>query len=179
MLSQIRALHLAFWVMLLGYVPVEATVVVFDVANVFGNTYEYSYTVENDSLGSELEELAVYFEVGLFENLRMPAAPAGWDPIVIQPDVLLSDPGFYDALALGSGVPVGGSLGGFAVWADFLGVGAPGSQRFEILDPATLGVLDSGDTVRTAGSVPEPASVFIIGIGLLAAGVVSRERRQH
>lgn len=154
-----------------------ATVVVYEVDNVGGSTFEYRYVVENDGT-EDVEEISIYFDVGLFENLRMASAPVGWDPLVLQPDPLLMDDGIYDALALVPGIPPGGVLGGFSVWADFLGTGVPGSQRFEILDPVSFDVLDSGFTRLAAVDVPEPASLWTASFGLLAMmfAVGRRER---
>jgi hypothetical protein len=145
--------------------PSEATLITYEVAAIAGNTFEYRYAVENDTLSVDIEELTVYFDVDLFENLRMPTAPTDWDPLVIQPDTVLGDDGFLDVLALGSGIPPGGSLGAFTIWADFLGPGTPGRQPFEILDPLTFTVLDSGFTVPAAGAVAEPTTLWLFGIG--------------
>jgi hypothetical protein len=147
----------------------EATVITFEVTPVAGNTFEYTYVVENDTLASDLEEITVYFDVDLFENLRFPATPPGWDPVVVQPDTILQDDGFFDALALVFGIPPGGRLGGFTIVADFLGAGSPGRQRFEILDPLTFDVLDSGFTVPAVRPIPEPTTVWLVGLGLAAA----------
>lgn len=147
----------------------EATLITFEVASVAGNTFEYTYVVDNDSLAVDIEELAVYFDVDLFENLRMATAPSDWDPLVVQPDTVLRDDGFLDGLALLSGIPPGGSLGVFTIWADFLGAGIPGRQRFEILDPVTFAVLDSGFTVPASGGpVSEPNGLWMLGLGLAA-----------
>jgi hypothetical protein len=147
----------------------EATVITFDVAAVAGNTFEYTYVVENDTLSVDIEELAVYFDVDLFENLRLATTPPDWDPVVVQPDALLRDDGFLDVLALLGGIPPGGSLGRFTVQADFLGTGVPSRQRFEILDPVTLAVLDSGFTVpATTVPVPEPGLLWLFGVVLYA-----------
>ncbi len=155
----------------LGAVPAQATIITYEVANIAGNTFEYSYTVENDTLATDIEQFAVYFEVGLFENLSTPDAPAGWDPIVIQPDPGLPDDGFYDVLALFAGIAPGDTLGGFTVQADFLGAGSPGSQPFDIIDPLSFATIDTGFTVPAGViAIPEPGSLWIMGLGLLALG---------
>ncbi len=153
----------------------SATVISFDATNIAGNTWEYSYTVENDSLAVDIEEFTIFFDLGIYENLVIGTAPAGWDPLAIQPDPLLPDDGFYDALALGVGIASGASLGGFTVQFDFLGAGAPGSQFFNILDPFTFDLLDSGETVPAPGvGVPAPGALLLLAIGLLG---LSRKRR--
>lgn len=162
----------------LAAIPAHATIVTFDVANVAGNAFEYTYTVENNTLSVDLEELTIFFDVALFTNLSSPGAPAGWDPIAIQPDPGLPADGFYDALALVAGIAPGGSLGGFSVRAEFRGTGTPGAQPFDIVDPITFALLDSGLTARSATvAVPELASIGIMMLGLLAIAAVARRRR--
>ena len=90
----------------------EATVITYGVFAVAGNTFEYRYVVDNDTLGVDIDEFAVYFDVNLFENLRMPVAPADWDPLVVQPDTVLWDDGFLDVLALASGIAPQSNAGG-------------------------------------------------------------------
>ncbi len=154
--------------------PSEATLITYEVAAVAGNTFEYRYVVDNDTLSVDIEEFSVYFDLDLFENLRTPTAPTDWDPLVVQPDILLGDDGFFDVLALASGIAPGGSLGVFTIWADFLGAGTPGRQPFEILDPVTFAVLDSGFTVPAGSPVPEPTTVWLVGLGLAALGLARR-----
>ncbi len=161
--------------MALGATPAQATTIEFDVASLGGNTFRYDYTVENNSLGDVIEEFTIFFDLGLYENLVVPDAPADWDPIAIDPDGSLPDDGFYDALALGMGVDVGGSLGGFSVSFDWLGAGTPGSQVFNVIDPFTFATLDSGATSSSAPApVPEPASLLLVASLLLLAGLARK-----
>jgi len=145
----------------------QATSVSFDVAHIAGNTWEYSYTVANDTLATDIEEFTVWFDVNLYENLIATATPADWDPLVIQPDPGLPDDGLYDALALVAGIAPGGSLGGFSVQFDFLGMGTPGSQPFDIVDPFSFALIDGGRTISTAGpAIPEPSTFVLLAVGL-------------
>ena len=151
-----------------------ATTITYDVTNIAGSTWEYSYTVNNDTLGFDIEEFTVYFDVGVYENLTLiTPTPATWDPLVIEPDNFLSNDGYYDALALSAGIAPGNSLGIFSVRFDYLGGGTPGSQYFEIVDSFTFDLLDSGQT----SPVPVPAAVWLFGSGLIGLIGVARRKK--
>ncbi len=155
------------WFWLLPIAPALATTVSFTVNNLGGTNWEYNYSVSNDTLTSDIEEFTVFFDVALYQNLTLVAAPSGWDPLVIQPDPAIPDDGFYDALALSGGIIPTGSLGGFKVSFDYLGVGTPGSQAFDVIDPVTFATLDSGFTQAAAVPVPAAGGLFLGGITLL------------
>ena len=149
--------------LLFGGFTARATTVFYEASNISGNTWEYSYTVNNDMLTVDIEEFTIFFDVGLYENLVATSTPVDWDPLVIQPDPFIPDDGFYDALALAAGISPGNSLGGFGVQFDYLGAGTPGVQGFDIVDPFTFDVLDSGFTQV----VPLPAAIWLFVTGLL------------
>jgi hypothetical protein len=68
---------------------------------------------------------------------------------------------------------------------DWLLDGAPGSQRFDIIDPTSFALIDTGFTslAAPATSVPEPAPLALFGVGLLAFALLRRrapaENRVH
>lgn len=139
------------------------TQVGYEVADLGSGRWEYSYDVMNIGLAEGIEEFTIYFDYGLYDNLLVstPATPAGWDQIVWQVEPILKDPGGYDALATNLNIAVGTSLSGFSVSFDWLGIGAPSSQYYEIIDPVTFGTIESGYTV------PEPASCLLLLTGAL------------
>ena len=125
--------------------------------------WQYTYEAANMSLTGPIEEFTIWFEYGLYDNLAVETASPmadNWDEIVMQPEPVLEDDGAYDAKALGVGIGVGQSVGGFAVSFDWLGDGQPGSQLYEIIDPATFETIDSGMTI------PEPATLILLGLGV-------------
>ena len=131
--------------------------------------WQYTYDVTNISLTPAIEEFTIWFDFGLCENLAIetPYPPSGdWDEVVIEPEPVLQDDGAYDAKALNSGVGVGETASGFAVSFDWLGVGEPGSQSYEIIDPVTFETIDSGYTM------PEPSTLLLLGLG----GLVLRKK---
>jgi hypothetical protein len=135
-----------------------------------GGQWEYTYEVANtgllvDNQPAAIKEFTLWFDWGLYSNLVVTtAAPlsSAWDQIVWQPEPVLQDDGGYDALAelTNPGIVAGQSVKGFSVKFNWLGQGAPGSQRYEIINPLTFETIDSGVTI-----IPEPASAAIMILG--------------
>lgn len=146
--------------------------IVYETQSLGGNRWEYSYTVTNNSLGAPLEQFTIYFDRAIFSNLAVTATPPDWDSLVVQPDPELPADGFFDSLAVGSGLPIGGGINGFAVSFDFSGPGEPAEQIFEVVDPDTFEVLESGSTP----AVPAPPAGIAMITALLA--VAGRLRRR-
>jgi len=140
----------------------QASVIRYEVTNVAGSTWQYDYSVANNSLGGALQEFSVFFELGLYANLAFAAAPDGWDALAVQPSAELPDNGFFDALAVSDGIAPGAELGGFSVRFDWLGTGTPGAQAFNVVDPVTLDIVESGQTVP----LPEPGALALVLVAL-------------
>lgn len=147
--------------------PSLATSIEYEISNISGNTWEYSYEVFNDSLSVDIEDFVVYFDYNLYENLVAVSTPLDWDPLVLQPDTGLPSDGVYDVLALSIGIVPGDSLGGFTVQFDFLGTGIPGAQTFDVVDASSFDLLDGGMTVLRSSRVPEPGLLLLLGFGLM------------
>jgi len=140
--------------------------------------YEYEYTVDNQTI-EPIEEFTIWFDLGLYDTLSITGNPSlDWDGIAAQPDPSLPDDGYADWLIYGEAISVGSALSGFSVSFDWLGIGTPGSQFFEIVDPITFDVLSSGDTqpLQSSAPVPEPSTMLLIGVGL--AFIVGREKKK-
>ncbi|WP_281561224.1 PEP-CTERM sorting domain-containing protein [Thalassomonas sp. RHCl1] len=148
----------------------HATLITSDLVQLDANTWQGSYKITNNTLPFDIEEFSIYFDFSLFENLAATGAPPDWDPLVIQPDIGLPDDGFYDALALAVGVIPGNMLSGFMIEFDYLGLDLPPAMPFEILDPFTFDLLDSGEVIFTSITelpVPAPATLGLLALGLL------------
>lgn len=140
-----------------------------------GNTWQYNYTVDNDDPADPVYEFTIFFDLGLYSNLRLASAPAGWDALAIEPDANLPDDGFYDALALAGPVYPGQLLSGFSIVFDYLGLDSPSSQRYDIIDPATFEIISSGLTERPASThVPEPGTLMLLLMGLVGTSLLRR-----
>lgn len=176
-------------VLLLLGLSARATVISFDAIDLtdtgIGDLWQYDYTVHNNGPVDPLQQFRIFFSLDDYENLAIGAAPAGWDPLVIQPGSLsgLND-GYYDVLDLGPGLPVGASAGLFSVQFDWIGAGTPGAQAFTIYDPVLqldpltnrliLTELDTGFT--TPSAIPLPAAVWLFGTGIAGLMVFSRRK---
>lgn len=172
-------LALAACAVLGGPRSAEATVITFDATQVSGTTWMYAYEVDNTS-ATAIDEFTIFFDRNLFANLFAVPGPAGWDPFVAQPDFGLPADGFYDALAgFGFSLAAGTTLAGFSVQFDFLGLGTPGSQAFDIIGLDPFGTVESGRTQSRAVRVSEPGSLALLALGVLVlAGSLSQRRRR-
>ncbi|MCJ7777536.1 MAG: PEP-CTERM sorting domain-containing protein [Sedimentisphaerales bacterium] len=153
---------------------VPKTEIRYQTSDLGSGRWQYNYDVTNISLTVPIEEFTIWFDYGLYKNLAVetPDTPVGWDQIVIQPELVLGDDGYYDALALTSGIGVGQMVSGFAVRFDWLGTGVPGPQFYEIIDPVTFETIDSGWTI------PEPATLLVLGLGSLILKRINRGVRR-
>ncbi|MBN2270655.1 MAG: hypothetical protein JXN61_08580 [Sedimentisphaerales bacterium] len=127
--------------------------------------WQYEYSVQNISLPSPIKEFTIWFDYGAYDNLVIETTGPltdEWEEVVWQPEPVLLDDGGYDAEALGDGVSVGiDKVGVFVVSFDWLGVGEPGPQLYEIINPVSLETIDSGMTRL----IPEPATLLFLAIG--------------
>lgn len=161
---------------LVAAMPTHATTVRYDLSLVSGTTWQYDFSVTNDSLATPIDEFTIFFDQALFSNLQVVSNPLGWDPLTIQPDAGLPQDGYFDWLALGAGIGEGQSLGLFSVRLDFDSNGAPGGSLFEVIDPNTFDTLDRGVTAPAIAAVPEPSTIALLTSGLLFAMLRGRSR---
>lgn len=169
--------NLLFWLLsVLFFVPgniqaQQPTQILYTLTDLGNEHWQYDYQVYNLSLADGIKEFTVWFEYGLYSNLVIKTSDSllsEWDEKIWQPDPVLNDAGAYDALVLNEPILVGESISGFTVSFEWVGMGVPGPQFYEIIDPATFMAMDSGFTV------PEPLSLSLWSIsGLFLA------RRRH
>lgn len=163
--------------------PARATVISYDAAPVAGNTWLYSYEITNTGSAS-IEEFTLFFDRALFTNLSVVSVASGWSPFIAQPDPFLPDDGLFDAFAeTASPLEAGATLGGFSVRFDFLGLGAPGAQLFDILRSEPFAIVESGRTQARGEPLPvaEPPglALAVASLLLLGAGAWTRRREKQ
>ena len=145
-----------------------------------GSQWMGDFVVTGDGSPSVINDFTIYFPDASFAALSLGASPAGWDSLIVQPDTALHSPGFLDSLALGTGIGVGASVGGFEVKFNFLGAGSPLPLRFDINDANFHAVYSGLTTVTAVAAVPEPetAWLLLLGLGALAGRRVRQNRQQ-
>jgi MYXO-CTERM domain-containing protein len=151
----------------------QASLVTHQYAALGGTHWAVNFAVVNDGSPASFAGFSVYFTPGAFSNLSLASSPAGWDSVVIQPDLALPSPGFFDTFAIAAqSVPgVGQSQAGFRVLFDWTGpTPDPGRLRFTLND-ANFNVIGQGLTV------PEPGSVLLAALGLGALALTQRRGR--
>ena len=148
-----------------------ATVVSFDLLDLGGDSFEYVYTIDNDTLQVPIEQFTIWFDEQLYNNLQVttqiPLAN-DWSEIIL-PSTGFGVPLGYYALTLTSGIDLGQSIEGFSVSFDWLGTGLAGYQSFEIIDTLSSETIDAGYTV------PEPTTLFLLACGAVAARFYRRD----
>lgn len=150
----------------------------YDLVHVSGNIYKYIYTITNNApggYGAPVRLFDILFDTSLYaENTLQIVTPSGlhsqWSEVVLAS--LPGSPALYDSLALQGGIPAGTSVSGFSVQFTYLGTGTPGVQPFQIFDPGTFQLLQTGQTAgdSTVGA-PASSTLSLIAMGIGLAGI--------
>jgi hypothetical protein len=173
--------NIAFLLLLLVTHSAKASIIDYRLTALGGNSYQYDYIVTNDgSLGPgvEIEWFAIQFDPALYDQSSLtivtpePLA-SDWDQLILGSGLLV--PATYDVLTFSSGIAEGSSVAGFAVQFNWLGAGLPGSQSFEVYDPATNDLIEQGITTTTV--VPIPSAFVMFLTSLLGIGSFNVKRR--
>lgn len=142
----------------------------FEVTDLGGNQFRYSYTFTGLSLQAN-QEIDIRFDPALYANLSNGIAPPQFDLLVLQPN---NPPGTFGDYSILSLINNPDLTGNFSVEFQFLGSGQPGAQPYLINEyDATgdfVGTVGRGMTQTAAdpADVPEPQSLWLVGLSLLA-----------
>ena len=120
------------------------------------------------------EGFTIYFNSVDYANISTPLLPipAGWDVLSIQPDPLLSAPGFVDGLALVNTPTLAQPFSVDFVWR---GAGEPGPQPFETY--SLVGGFRTTGSGQTVTVVPEIGFGLGTGWALAVVAALSALRR--
>ena len=150
----------------------NAIAIEYQATHAMGNTWQYNYFVSGFTFPANYS-FRISFNYANYLNLQNPVvspAPAMWDVSSIEPSVAFQAAGWYYGAAL---VNNPSTTLPFTITFDWLGIGAPGSQPFEIYDDA-FSTISSGNTIlRQAGPlppapVPGPAVLYLFLAGLIS-----------
>ena len=136
--------------------------------------WQYNYYVSDHDFFTD-QGFSIWFDPNLYNNLTLASTSPVWNAIAVQPDTLLPDAGYYDALAQ---VDHASLASPFSVQFTWLGNGVPGSQRFDLynLSNGNLVVTHSGDTVLRGSVVPLPGSLWLLLSGMATVSWWVRRR---
>jgi len=132
--------------------------------------WRYTYTLENTDFDPG-EGFTIVFSAVDYVALAEPSAPdPDWNAIVLQPDLLLPDHGYFDAQAQ---VAAPSNAGSFSVVFDWLGTGTPGPQPYELYDTSFDSVEQGVTTI-----IPDPSTALLMVVGLIGLGIHGRQPRR-
>ena len=153
-------------------------------------TYEYfvsGFTAlqpcPNDPLTQCSNEIDIQFDPAIFSQISNGVAPAGFDLLLFQPNDPPQAAGDYSALAVSSSPDLAGR---FSVDFTLINPVVPDGQQFFIESFDNSGLFQGfaeppGFTTQLASNVPEPADIWLSGVGVLLFGVsrlfASRSKR--
>lgn len=134
------------------------------------NSFHYTFTLDGFDL-LQNQALDLEFDSSVYLSLSNPVAPATLSTTVLQPDNPPGAPGDYLLLALISNPSL--SPESLSIDVTLIGHKKPGHLKY-LIDQFDsqghfVGVVSSG--ITSASPIPEPASVSLIGLGMLVAGV--------
>lgn len=143
------------------------------------DVFRYDYQIRNDGsvgAGAAIGALDILFDPALFDeaSLTIASVPASSDWSAMFLDSAPGVPAAFDLSASGTGLEPGATLAGFAVEFRWLGAGSPAAQGYEVYDPVSFDLLQTGTTAPT--SVPEPLAATLLLVGCVALARAHRRR---
>jgi hypothetical protein len=141
--------------------------------NLGGGEYQYDYSIYNNgsvNAGAAIQLFDIYFDPTLYTDVSYVSPVSGWTEQVFPAGGDLPADFDVSAQAGNNGIQVGSTVSGFEVDFDYLGQGQPGSQPFQISDPNSFALLQSGNTICTATLANFQGGTASSPVGLPAGG---------
>jgi hypothetical protein len=154
----------------------QAALIEHSASSLGGSAWRYDYRVVNSGPALSFDEFTVYVDAPGISNLSVLASPAGWATVVVQPDPLLPDVGYFDAVNTSGPVAAGATITGFSVSFSAQPGFVPGAQRFEFVQSAPFAIVQSGMTRASVSQVPLSVPPLLLAASLGLAGVIVRRR---
>lgn len=169
------------FIVLWSLIPTAGAVqILYNLSDLEGGYFAYSYTITNDTIASGLYCFDIYFpslysaDAFNYSDIAEIANPdpTNWSTTIFPP----SSPNLgaiYDAYTSTTPISLNNSLSGFEVsfnysWSDILVLGP---QYFEIYD-TEFNLLETGFTSAAPAPVPEPGTMILFASGILSLGLI-------
>jgi hypothetical protein len=157
----------------------NAITIEYQATHATGNTWQYDYYVSGFAFPANYT-FGISFNYANYLNLQNPVvspAPALWDVLSTEPDANLLSPGWYFGTAL---VNNPSTTLPFTITFDWLGIGSPGSQPFEIYDDAFATIASGNTTLRQTDTspppVPNPGTLYLFLAALIPFLFIRKKR---
>ena len=155
----------------------SAATITFQTTDLGSNQVRFTYTVTN-FVFTVNQELDIEFNPATYVSLSNGVAPTGFDVLLLQPNNPPGTSGDFSSLALVANP----GTGPFRVDATLVAGHQPGPQNFSInqLDAngVITGVVASGTATPVTAAVPEPATLPLVGLALIAGPASLAVRRR-
>jgi hypothetical protein len=169
--------------LLFGQAALATVSIQYTVLPVGGNVYRYVYSITNSGGSPAVRLFDILFDTSLYQESSLQivtAAPLNsqWTQQILH-SVPPAIPSAYDSFTIGGGIPAGTTVTGFSVQFVWLGTGGPAAQPFQIFDPTTFDLLQTGTTTYGVFSVPASSTLSLALLALALAGATACQARMR